>query len=273
MSNSEKAIIFIILLLMATIVLFPIYWMILATFQPTSQALAYPPNLFFQSFSLERIFSVLHTTLISRWIINSFLVCMGVVFVNLLISVPAAYSIARYKIRANSALLFAVLITQMMPSSIIVVPLFELFVKFGLYNSYLSLILSNAILSLPLGSWILVGFFENISPEIEEAALIDGASRMALFYRISLPLTYPAIITVSIVTFFDAWNEYMFARTFIVDKVKWVGTTGLASFMGEFMTDWQAVMVSSLLFSFIPMMLYILLRKHIIRGVTEGFSK
>lgn len=273
MKNPEKITIISILLLMAIIILFPVYWMILATFQPTSEALAYPPSLFFQSFSIEGIFNVLQTTLISRWIMNSLIVSLGVVLVSLLISVPAAYSIARYKIRVNSALLFAVLITQMMPSSIIIVPLFELFVKFGLYNSYLSVILSNAILSLPLGTWILVGFFENIAPEIEDAALIDGASRMALFYRISLPLTYPAIITVSIITFFDAWNEYMFARTFIVDKVKWVGTTGLSSFMGEYITDWQAVMVSSLLFSFIPMMLYIFLRKYIIRGVTEGFAK
>ena len=273
MKNQEKIIAILLLLAMTTVILFPIYWMLLTAFQPTSQATAFPPRLFFTSFSLDKLFSVLRTTNVLRWTLNSIWVSLGVVVVNLFISVPAAYSIARYKIRANTALLFAVLITQMIPPSIMVVPLFEIFVNLGLSNTFLSLILSNVILTLPLGTWILVGFFENIPTEIEEAALMDGASRMMLFYRISLPLTYPAMITVAILTFFDAWNEYMYAYTFISEQSKWVGTVGIASFMGQFMTDWQTVMVSSLLFSALPMTLYILLRKYIVRGVTEGFAK
>lgn len=273
MNNREKMAIAVVLIIMTTTILFPLYWMFLTAFQPTSQAMAFPPHLFFQSFSFDKIFEVIRNTNVLIWIKNSVFVSLGVVVVNLLISVPAAYSIARYKIRANMALLFAVLITQMIPPSIMVVPLFELFIKFGVNDTFLSLILSNTILTLPLGTWILVGFFENIPTEIEEAALMDGASRMMLFYRISLPLTYPALITVAILTFFDAWNEYMYAYTFISNQAKWVGTVGIASFMGQFMTDWQTVMVSSLLFSALPMTLYILLRKFIIRGVTEGFAK
>ncbi|NLZ52082.1 MAG: carbohydrate ABC transporter permease, partial [Thermoanaerobacteraceae bacterium] len=156
---------------------------------------------------------------------------------------------------------------------IMVVPLFEIFASLGLNNKFLSLILADTILTLPLGTWVLVGFFENIPEEIEEAAIIDGASKMTVFYRISMPLTYPAIVTAAILTFFDAWNEYMYAYTFITDQAKWVGSVGVASFIGQFLTDWQAVMASSLIFSILPMVVYISLRKYIVRGVAEGFAK
>ncbi len=265
--------IYFILFFMAIAIVFPIYWMLLTTFQPTSQATAYPPSLFFKSFSLDKVIEVLLDTSVIKWIFNSFIVALGVVVVNLLISVPAAYSIARYKIKCNTILLFVVLVTQMIPPAIMVVPLFEIFASVGLNNNLLSLILADSILTLPIGTWILIGFFENIPTEIEEAAIMDGASKMMLFYRISLPLTYPAMVTVAILTFFDAWNEYMYAYTFISDQSKWVGTVGVASFMGQFLTDWQAVMASSLIFSILPMLIYIFLRKYIVRGVSEGFAK
>lgn len=265
--------IYFILLFMAIAIVFPIYWMLLTTFQPTSQATAYPPSLFFKSFSLDKVIEVLLDTSVIKWIFNSFIVALGVVVVNLLISVPAAYSIARYKIKCNTILLFVVLVTQMIPPAIMVVPLFEIFASVGLNNNLLSLILADSILTLPIGTWILIGFFENLPTEIEEAAIMDGASKMMLFYKISLPLTYPAMVTVAILTFFDAWNEYMYAYTFISDQSKWVGTVGVASFMGQFLTDWQAVMASSLIFSILPMLIYIFLRKYIVRGVSEGFAK
>jgi len=271
--NFSKLGIYAILIIMAVVIVFPIYWMLLTTFQPTSQATAYPPALFFQSFSFDKLQEVLVQTNVLKWIVNSFIVAFGVVVVNLLVSVPAAYSMARYKIRFNKILLFAVLITQMIPPAIMVVPLFEIFASVGLNNKLLSLILADSILTLPIGTWILIGFFENIPKEIEEAAIMDGASKMMLFYRISLPLTYPAMVTVAILTFFDAWNEYMYAYTFITDQAKWVGTVGVASFMGQFLTDWQAVMASSLIFSVLPMTIYIFLRKYIVRGVSEGFAK
>lgn len=273
MFASRKAVFGFWFILLALVILFPVYWMLLTVFQPTAQAMSYPPALFFKSFSIDKLVAVVRSTGVLHWTFNSVIVALGTVLFNLFISVPAAYSIARYRLRVNTLLLFLILITQMIPPSIMVVPLFEIFVKMGLNNKLLSLILANTILSLPIGTWILTGFFENLPQEIEEAAIMDGATRAMLFYRISLPLTYPALITVSILTFFDAWNEYMYAYTFISDQSNWVGTVGIASFMGQFLTDWQQVMASSFVFSLIPMTLYILLRKYIVRGVTEGFAK
>lgn len=262
-----------LIFLMIIGIAFPIYWMVLTSFQSTSQATSYPPFLFFKSFSLEKMKWVVTNTKIIKWIMNSLLVSLGVVLMNLLISVPAAYSIARFRIKFNNVLLLAVLVTQMLPQAIMVVPLFEIFKSVNLINNLSSIILADIILTLPLATWILVGFFENIPTEIEEAAVIDGASRMMLFFKISVPLTYPAMVTVSIITFFDAWNEYMYGSTFIYNQDKWVGTVGVASFIGQFLTDWQAMMISSLLFSFIPMIVYVFFRKYIIRGVSEGFAK
>jgi len=265
--------IYAMIFLMIIVIAFPLYWMVLTSFQSTTQATSYPPSLFFKSFSLEKMKWVITETKIIIWIMNSLLVSLGVVFMNLLVSVPAAYSIAKFRIKFNNILLLIVLVTQMIPQAIMVVPLFEIFKSLRLINNLFSVILANIILTLPLGTWILIGFFENIPTEIEEAAVIDGASRTMLFFKISLPLTYPAMITVAIITFFDAWNEYMYSYTYIHNQDKWVGTVGVASFIGQYLTDWQAIMVSSLLFSFAPMMIYIFFRKYIVRGVSEGFSK
>jgi multiple sugar transport system permease protein len=215
----------------------------------------------------------MQNTDIFRWIGNSFIVSVGVVAVNLLVSVPAAYSIARYKIKFNRYLLIVILVTQMIPSAIMVVPLFEIFASGGMIDNLFSLILSNTILTLPLGTWILIGFFENIPKSIEEAAQMDGVSRIGLFFRINIPLITPALITVAIIIFFDTWNEYMYAYSFITSQAKWVGTVGVASLIGQFRTDWQGLMITSMLFSVFPMVIYIFLRNYIVRGVAEGFTK
>lgn len=273
MLRFRDIVLYLILFVMVICIAFPIYWMLLTAFQPTSQAVGYPPSFFFKSFTLNKLNEVIANSKILVWILNSFLVAAGVVVFNLIISVPAAYSIARFNINFNKVLLFIVLITQMIPQAIMVVPLFEIFSSSGLINKLLSLILADSILTLPLGTWILIGFFQNVPHEIEEAAIVDGASRLMLFYRINVPLVYPAMVTVAIMAFFDTWNEYMYAYTFITDQAKWVGTVGIASFMGQFLTDWQTVMASSFLFSIAPMLIYLFLRKHIVRGVAEGFSK
>ena len=269
----DKIVLYLVIIIMAIGILFPIYWMLLTSFQPTSQAMSYPPSFIFKTFSLEKFKEVITKTDIFKWIINSIIVSLGVVIINLLVAIPAAYSISRYKIKFNKLLLIVVLVTQMIPPAIMVVPLFEIFASIGVINRLLSLILADTILTLPLGTWILIGFFENIPREIEEAAFMDGVSKIGLFFRISLPLTYPALITVAIITFFDAWNEYMYAYSFIISQSKWVGTVGIASFMGQFLTDWQGLMVASMIFSLFPMGIYIFLRSFIVRGVSEGFSK
>ena len=211
MLSKNYILLYLILIVMILGITFPIYWMFLTAFQPTSQALAYPPSFFFSSFSFEKMIEVITDTELLIWIFNSTIVAIGVVIFNLIISVPAAYSIATYKIKFNRILLFIVLITQMIPQAIMVVPLFEIFASVGLTNNLLSLIFADSILTLPLGTWILIGFFQNIPREIEEAAIVDGASRTMLFYKISLPLTVPAMITVAIMAFFFILNEYMYA--------------------------------------------------------------
>lgn len=270
---SNRVLLYAILIGMVAIIIFPVYFMILASFQPTTQAMAYPPNFFFKTFSTEKIVDIMQNTDIFRWIGNSFIVSVGVVAVNLLVSVPAAYSIARYKIKFNRYLLIVILVTQMIPSAIMVVPLFEIFASGGMIDNLFSLILSNTILTLPLGTWILIGFFENIPKSIEEAAQMDGVSRIGLFFRINIPLITPALITVAIIIFFDTWNEYMYAYSFITSQAKWVGTVGVASLIGQFRTDWQGLMITSMLFSVFPMVIYIFLRNYIVRGVAEGFTK
>jgi multiple sugar transport system permease protein len=269
----ERTCLYVILILMAFCIVFPVYWMLVTAFQPVGQATAYPPQFFPRMFSVEGMKRVFQTLPIGLWIRNSLVVSSATSLLSLVIAVPAAYSIARYKNRFNGFILFSVLVTQMIPPAILVVPLYEMFARFGLIDNLIALVLANCILILPLATWIMVGFFEKIPHELEESAVIDGASRMILFTHINLPLTYPALVTILILNFFDIWNEYMYAYTFIIDQNKWMGTVGLASLQGQFITDWQAIMNASVLYCIPPLLIYLLLRKYIVRGIAEGFGK
>lgn len=270
---ATKVLFSLLVILIAVMIIFPVYWMFVTSVLPPKEIFARPPRLIPTTFDWSAYSQALHRGDIIRWVLHSFTVAAGVVLFNLFLAVPAAYSMARFKIKFNSALTFLVLATQLVPAALLVVPLFEIFRVGHLINNYISLILADSVITLPMSTWILMGFFEGVPREIEEAGLVDGCNRYSVFFRVALPLVRPALVTVAILTFYDAWNEYLFAATFITKQELWLGTVGLGSFMGQFYVDWRAMMSHSLLFAILPISIYLVFRRFIVRGIAEGFAK
>src|SRR5690606_21952655 len=160
----------------------------------------------------------------------------------LFIAIFAAYGFARFKFRGKTAFQSFVLIGQLLPTAAIIVPLFVTLRMLGLVNPYLGLILVYMIITLPLAVWMLTRYFRAIPVELEEAAIIDGSSRIGILFRITLPLSIPGIIAVLVYSFVTTWNEFIFALTFATDSSVKTLPIGLAEFTTEFNTDWGAVM-------------------------------
>lgn len=252
-------------------VIFPVYWMVKTSLEIEGVMFTYPPRIIsIPDFTPYK--KVLLDGDIFRWIFNSLKVSGGAVLLNLFVATFAAYAIARYRFKLRYTLLFIVLLTQLIPAPLIVVPLFVIFRRAGLMDRLFALVLVDAMITLPVSVWILSGFIRQIPHDIFDAGRIDGCSELKLLQKIGLPLISPILITIALLTFFDVWNEFMFAYTFISSADKWVGTYGLSRFISMGIFRWRELMASSTLFAIIPFVLYLTLRNYIVRGVQQGFS-
>ncbi|MEM3658673.1 MAG: carbohydrate ABC transporter permease [Candidatus Hadarchaeum sp.] len=207
------------------------------------------------------------------WIKNSVFVTLLAMILEIVVAVPAAYSIARFRFRLRPWLLYSVLATQIIPGPLLAVPLYMLFRWYGLTDSLIGLGIVNAGLVLPQGTWILTGFFQTIPEEIFEAGRVDGCSEFSLFLRLALPVSSPALLTILALCFFTTWNEFLFAYILISSPDKWTGSVGLSTFVGQFITRWQEIMAAATVYSVVPILAYVILRGYIERGLIEGAVK
>jgi len=201
------------------------------------------------------------------------MVSLGVTALALILSVLGAYALSGFRFRGRGLFVFFLLATQMLPQALLVTPMFILFRQMGLIDTLQGLVVVDTAFVVPVTVWIMKGFFDSIPREIEEAALIDGCSRMSALFRIVLPLSLPAVVAVCVVAFFEGWNEYLFAVTFVSSSDNWVATMGLASFIGELATPLELVMAAAAIFSVAPVAFYLLMQRYIISGLTGGAVK
>lgn len=169
--------------------------------------------------------------------------------------------------------MFLMLLTQMLPVTLIVLPLFVIFKDLKLLDTHKGLVLANFTFSLPLSISILKGFLDTIPKEIEEAAAIDGCSKWLMIPKVIVPISLPGLVSSSVIAFFASWNEYLFASTFINNEAKWLGTVGLASFQGVFLTPWNKVLAASTVYTLPALIFYLFVQKYIVSGLTAGSVK
>jgi len=267
------------LLLYATValvcatVLFPVYWMLTLSVRPTRDTISYPPALWPREIQWNAYAEAFRTLPIAAWLSNTFLVSVGVTLICLVLSVSGGYALSQFSWRGRSIFGFALLTTQMLPEALLVIPIFIIFRRAGLIDTLPGLVLADAAFVVPVGVWILKSFMDTIPREISEAALIDGCGPWATLWRITLPLTAPALIAVSVIAFFDGWNEYLFASTFITTAELRPASVGLASFIGELATPVELVFVFTAVFAIVPMVFYFLLQRYFVSGLTSGAMK
>jgi multiple sugar transport system permease protein len=260
---------------LAVIIIFviPYIVMLLDAFRPSSEVLATPPTFLPKTWSLQAFSQVIADPSFHNWLASSLIVAVSSTIIVILVAIPAAYFTARFKFKGRMAFLGLVVVTQMFAPTSLVVGIYREFYDLGLINTYTSLILTDAAFNLAFALWILQGFFSAIPKEIEEAAWIDGASHLGTMMRIMLPLTLPGIVTAVTFTFIAAWNEYVVALTLIQsDNLKPL-TVGINSYVTQYQQNWSQMFAASLIAIVPVVILFALIEKHLIGGMTAGAVK
>jgi len=253
--------------------LFPFLWMGLSSIKMLNELYTIPPRWWPDHPTLANYHKVLFESRIPRYFLNSIIISVGSTGLALILAVFAANGFARFRFRGQSFWQACILIGQLLPTAAIIVPLFITLRVLGLVNTYWGLILVYMIITLPLSVWMLTSYFKAIPIELEEAAIIDGASRLGILFRITLPLSMPGIVAVLVYAFITTWNEFIFALCFATDSRVKTLPIGLAEFSTEFNTDWGAVMAASMVMTIPIALLFLVFQKHFVGGLTAGATK
>ncbi|CAN5141716.1 carbohydrate ABC transporter permease [soil metagenome] len=261
------------IVLLMFVCLFPFLWMALSSIKSLSELYTVPPVWLPTMPTWENYKKVLFNSNIPRYFLNSSIISLGSTALALALAVFASYGFARFNFRGKAAAQAFVLLGQLIPTAAIIVPLFITLRVLGLVNTYLGLILVYTISTLPLSVWMLTSYFRAIPVELEEAAVIDGASRLGVLFRITLPLSLPGVVAIVVYAFVTTWNEFIFALVLAQDyRVKTL-PIGIAEFSTEFNVDWGAVMAASLLMTLPVAGLFMLMQRMFIGGLTAGAVK
>ncbi|MEZ5848337.1 MAG: carbohydrate ABC transporter permease [Geminicoccaceae bacterium] len=268
--------IYLVLLLLFTAL--PMFWMVLTSIKTQFAAMQYPPQWWPAEPTLENYTKLLdprnsvgHEFLLYFW--NSLKVSVLTTILGVFVAVPAAYAFSRFRFPGRTFLFFSVLLRNMFPAVVFLMPLFILMRWLGLVGSHGSLVLTYLTFGLPLSIWLLKGFFDNIPIQLEQAARIDGATRFQAFLLIVMPLSTPGIIATSIFSFIGAWNEYVYALTFLNNKDRLTLPVGIQRYFTEFATDWPGLMAATFLMSVPVVVLFLVLQKYFVKALTEGAVK
>lgn len=255
------------------VILFPIYWMVLSTFQPERYELTWPPPLFFKGFDLDAIRTAFAQNPIGNWLGHSFLVSAIAVVVTTLFAIPGAFLLSRLRWRGASIFGFCLLFTQMMPGAIIIVPEIQIYRTLDLQNNLYALSLIYAAFTTPLGCWVLKASFDSVPGEVFDASLVDGCSPMQSLFHILVPLSRPGLTAVAIVAFFGSWNDYLFASAFITDHSLYTAGEGLASFITAGNTALYQLIGAGAVFAVIPIVMFLVVQRQVVSGLTAGAVK
>ena len=259
----------VLLIIYAVFALFPLIWMILISFKSDTEVFS---TTFLFNPTLSNYKEVLLRSDYVRYIRDSVIVSGGAVLVSIIVGVPAAYALARYNFPRKEQLAFQILSYKFAPEILVVLPLFMIYQKMGLYDSYVGLIWVYQLISLPLLIWVVRGYFEDISVEIEYAAQVDGYSWYQIFFKMLVPLIKPGLVSSALLAFIFAWNSFTFPLILSSNKVYPV-TVAIMKYLGTDSAHYGQLAVASTV-SALPAMIFALcIQKHLVRGLSFGAVK
>ena len=257
-----------VLLLLAAYVV-PFFWQLVTSFKPDAEILALPP-LLPSRLTLEHYQAVLDESLIPRALVNSLGIAALTTLLAVTLGVPAGYALARLPIPGKGALLLGIIASTAFPQIATVSPLYLLLRALGLRDTWVALILAHTSFALPLMLWLLAGFIREIPEDLEDAAFLDGASRLQVLRWIVLPLAAPGLASAALLTFLFSWNEFLFAYTFTATEASRTVPVALALFPGVFEVPWGDIAAASILASLPPVLIVVGLQRYLVRGMLAG---
>jgi ABC-type glycerol-3-phosphate transport system permease component len=269
-----KQIVVLILLIMVVLVLvFPFGWMLSTAFKPPEEVFTEKPRWIPHNPTTQNFYHILFNTAFPRYFGNSVLVAFITMVLSLIVTVFAGYALSRYQFRGKNAFSLWLLISQMFPPVLLIIPIFVLMLKLNLVNKYPSLIITYATFALPFSTWMLKAYFDTVPLELEEAAKVDGCNQIQALFRIILPLAAPGIVTVALFIFILAWQEYMFALTLTRTTEMRTLPVGISLFLGEYRVLWGSLMAGSVVVTAPVVVFFVYLQRYIVQGLTLGAVK
>ncbi|MEM6287652.1 MAG: sugar ABC transporter permease [Bacteroidota bacterium] len=261
------------LALFAFIAVFPITRILTISLRPSDQLLSRSLALIPEGASFENYRVLLFETPFLQWLANSLLVAGVVTVTGVALASTAGYALSRHRFKGRKAALSGILVTQMFPATMLLLPLYIVLINLGLINSYIGIVIIYSATALPFCVWQMKGYYDTIPASLEEAARIDGATPWQAFYKVILPLAAPALVITALFSFMSAWNEYVVAAVVLQDTELFTMPVGLKMFQGSMSTQWGLYAAGSLLVSIPVILLFLVLSRYLISGLTLGAVK
>ncbi|TET37044.1 MAG: carbohydrate ABC transporter permease [Planctomycetota bacterium] len=273
--TTNRILLIVLVALIISYSLAPFLWQVLTSIKPEKEVISIPPTYLPTKVSFENYKKVFMEKPFGWWIFNSVLVAMGATLLALAAGAPAAYALARLRLRGTGVILKLILVGALFPQIVYLLPLFEMVSALGLMNNPLALIIPYAALNVPFVVWILYSFFRQVPGDLEDAALVDGFSRTGILVKIILPVSAPALATTAILVFIFAWNEFLFAFAFMSRKLAYTVPVGIATLSGgsPYVIPWGQI-AAAIVITTMPVVIIILaLQRRIVQGLTAGSVK
>lgn len=256
------------------VVAFPLFWMVVTSIKPQSELFARPPTFLPQTITFEHYAKLLWQTNFLTYFKNSVILSLATTLVVVSIATMGAFALVRFKFRGRETLAFLVLFTYLLPSVVLIIPLYLLLVSLGLSNTIFSLVIAYTTFALPYALWLLRSFMAGIPEDLESAALVDGATRMGAFRDIILPQLLPGIISTALFTFILSWNEYLYALVLVNSDDTRPLTTGVMNMLiSSFNIEWSLLMAASVMMSVPLIIVFAFLQSYLTRGFGAGGVK
>ena len=273
-SPFKRLLIHLALILACIIAVYPVLRVLSVSLRPGDRLLSTSLQIIPDDATLQAYITVLTEKEFLVWVWNSLVITAATAVIGVMLAATSAYAFSRWRFPGRAPGMVFLLSTQMIPAPMLMVPIFILASKLALTQTYRGLVLAYAVTTIPFSIWILKGYYDTIPRDLEEAALIDGASRLGTFWRIILPLSTPALAIVFLFNFTQAWNDYLLARVMLSNaRELWTWPLGLFSFQGQFQTQWGIFAAASILVTIPLVLLFLYSSKYLISGLTLGSVK
>ena len=257
------------------LLLFPLFWTLNTSLKTEVEIFNNPPTWYPHELNLKTYAAQVQTGDFNmfRSFLNSFIISISAMAIAVVLAIPASYSIARYRFKGRNVIFLGFLVTQMLPVSVLLTPMFIMFRNLNLYNTPFAAVLADATIGIPFSVLILKNYFSSIPKSLEEAAYIDGCNRFTAFIKVLVPITKPGIMVCAIFSFLYAWGDLAYGMTFILDQEKRPITAGIFNFMGQYGTKWSYLSAFAIVAIIPVILIFIFMQKYIISGMTSGAVK
>lgn len=272
-SLSKTIVTYAFVILLCMIVFLPLYWILINSFKVTPELTSPRPTLFPRSFTLEHYRNLFTQVNFMRYLGNSLWVAVASTVVTVILGALGGYSLFRCKYPGRKAISSNLLLVYVFPRILLVIPLFVIFARIGLIDTLTALIILNVTTNAPLSVWTLRAFFTAVPLELEDAALVDGANRLQVLFRVFFPVVAPGIGSLALSSFLLSWTEYLYASTFIMSTELKTIPVGMSLFLDQYFIDWGMLMASSVVVAIPPVILFAFIGRYYVKGLSAGAVK